>query len=139
MKKLFSTNYSDGAFNFGILLLRLAAGLLMAVNHGYAKLTHFNTAAAKFGDPIGLGPKLSFTLLVFAEFFCALFLAVGFLSRFSAFALAFAMGVAFFIAHKGQYHNGDGGGETSLVFLVMYLTLLFVGPGKFSVDRLITK
>ena len=137
MRKLFSTNYSDNGFSFGILILRLVAGLTMAINHGYGKLTNFNGVLAKFGDPIGIGSKASLSLLIFAEFFCAILLALGLLTRFAAAVLVIAMGVAFFIAHKGEIFSQSG--EPSALYLAIFICILFTGPGKVSADRLIGK
>jgi putative oxidoreductase len=40
-----------------------------------------------------------------------------------------------------QAHNGDifGKGELSALFLIIFTTILLVGPGKFSVDGMISK
>jgi putative oxidoreductase len=139
MRKLFSTRVSDNAFGFGMLVLRLGFGGLMLINHGWGKLSNYSQYASQFGDPIGVGPSASLALTVFAEFFCAAFIVVGLFTRLAAIPLIITMGVAFFIAHKGVYAPGPGSGEMALLFLIAYLTLLFTGPGKFSVDRLISK
>ncbi len=139
MKRLFSTLVSDNAFGFAMLLLRLGAGGLMLVNHGWSKLQNFSSMSSQFGDPVGLGPTVSLSLTVFAEFFCAAFIVLGLFTRLAAIPLIIAMGVAFFIVHKGTYAPGPGSGELALLYLFCYLTLLFAGPGKYSVDRMIAK
>ncbi|MDF2383911.1 DoxX family protein [Nostoc ellipsosporum NOK] len=137
MKKLFSTRYSDNAFNFGILLIRLFAGTAMALNHGYDKLIHYQSKLAQggVGDPFGIGTSASLSLAIFAEFFCAIFVAVGLLTRLVTIPLIVAMSVAFFMAH----HARMGEGELAGIYLVIFVALLFVGPGKISVDRLLGK
>jgi len=138
MKKLFSTSYSDNAFNIGIFVLRVVAGLSMAINHGYGKLTHFSTTSAQQSSNIyHLPGNVAAGLLVFAEFFCALLIVLGLVTRLAAFALVIAMGTAFFVAHKGQLFAK--GSEASALFLVIFFALLLVGPGKFSADKLIGK
>ncbi|RYY55937.1 MAG: DoxX family protein [Chitinophagaceae bacterium] len=138
MKKLFSTNYSDNAFNIGIFVLRVVAGLSMAVGHGYGKLTNFSaTASSQSANIYHLPGNIAAGLLVFAEFFCAIMIVLGLLTRFAAFALIVAMGTAFFVAHKGQLFAK--GSEASAMFLVVFFLLLLVGPGKFSADKLIGK
>ncbi|RYY61984.1 MAG: DoxX family protein [Chitinophagaceae bacterium] len=138
MKKLFSTNYSDNAFNIGIFVMRVVAGLSMAVSHGYGKLTDFSTTAVQqASNPYHLPGNVAAGMLVFAEFFCAILIVLGLLTRFAAFALIIAMGTAFFVAHKGQLFAK--GSEASAMFLVIFFALLLVGPGKFSADKLIGK
>lgn len=139
MKKLLTTRTSDTAFTLATLLLRLGFGILMLINHGWPKLTHYAEMQQKFGDPIGLGKPVSLALVVFAEFFCAAFVILGLFTRLACIPLIIAMGVAFFKVHKMMYSAGPGSGEMALLFLIAFLVLFFTGPGKASVDKLIGK
>lgn len=132
MKKLLSTKYSAGAFNTAMLLLRLAVGLLM-INHGYGKLVHFGDMQSKFMNFLGLGQTISLALVVFAEFFCSLFLILGLFTRLSAIPLIVAMSIALFKAHHGDVF---GDGEKAALFLGVYLVILILGPGRISVDAM---
>jgi putative oxidoreductase len=134
MKKLFffsNTILKDLA----LLILRAATGLMMAT-HGWAKISDFSAKLQTFSDPIGLGPAVSLQLVIFAEFFCALFLAIGFLTRLSLIPLIIAMAVAAFIAHGGDPFSMQ---EKSLLFLTIFVCLFLLGPGKYSVDGQINK
>jgi putative oxidoreductase len=137
MKRLFSVRYSDGAFNAATLLLRLVFGGVM-MHHGYGKLVGFGDMRNTFMNFLGIGSSMSLALVVFAEFFCALFLILGLFTRFSALVLTICMAVAFFMAHKGIIW-GEHGGEMALLYFGAYVALLFTGPGKISVDSLIGK
>ena len=138
MKNLFSTRTSDAAFSFAMLLLRLGAGLLMLVNHGLDKLLNFSQKASRFADPFGIGSAPSLGMVVFAEFFCALFIILGLFTRLACIPLIIGMSVAFFSAHKMNYAGGPGGGEVALLFLIIFLSILFLGPGKVSLDRFVS-
>lgn len=135
MKKLFSTRVSDNAFAFGMLLLRLGAGGLMLMNHGMDKLVHFGTKSTKFADPFHIGSTTSLALVTFAEFFCAAFIFLGLFTRLAAIPLVIAMGIAFFLTHKGNIKEG----ELALIYLACFLVILVNGPGKVSLDRFINK
>ena len=135
MKKILSTKYSAGAFNAAMLVLRLSFGILM-MNAGYQKLIHFSDMQPKFMNFMGMGSTMSLALLVFAEFFCSLFLILGLFTRLAAIPLVIATCVMVFKAHHGDM-LGDGQGAT--LFLTGYLVLLFVGPGRVSVDSMISK
>jgi putative oxidoreductase len=135
MKKLLSTKYSAGAFSAAMLLLRLGLGILMMA-HGYNKLTHFGEMQHKFMNFMGIGSTMSLALLVFAEFFCSLFLILGLFTRLAAIPLIIATCVMIFKAHNGDVF---GEGETAALYLTGYLVLLFVGPGRVSVDSMIGK
>ena len=138
MKKLLSTNYSAGAFNFAMLLLRFGVGILM-INHGYDKLVHFNNYATMNGGFMkfmGLSSHISLALVVFAEFFCSLFLILGLLTRLSTIPLLIAMGFALFKANGGDIFKE---GEMAALYLCAYFVILILGPGKISVDGLAGK
>lgn len=134
MKKLFSTRASDSAFSFATLLLRLGAGSLMMINHGLDKLMHFSQKAAGFADPFGIGSTASLSMVIFAEFFCAIFIILGLFTRLACIPLIINMSIALFMAHNGDFF---GKGELAGLFLVCFVTLLFTGPGKASLDRFV--
>lgn len=135
MKKLLSTKYSTGAFNTAMLLLRIGLGVLI-MHHGYGKLMHFSEYSTKFMNFLGLGSTISLSLVVFAEFFCGMFIVLGLFTRFAAIPLIIAMSVAIFKAHHADFF---GDGEAATLFVTGFLALLFVGPGKISVDSMIGK
>jgi putative oxidoreductase len=135
MKKLFSTKYTENSLSFGLLILRLAVGGLM-IRHGYDKLMSFSAESAKFSDPFGVGGPASMGMTIFAEFFCAILITAGLLTRLACIPLIIAMGVAVFDAHDGKIF---GDAEHAALYLFGYAALLFTGPGKFSADRLIGK
>jgi putative oxidoreductase len=135
MRKLFSSKYSAGAFNVAMLFLRIAFGILM-MNHGYQKLLHFADKQHTFMNFLGMGSTLSLALVIFAEFFCALFIILGLFTRLAAIPLIIATCVMVFKAHNGDVF---GDGETAALYLTGYLVLLLVGPGRVSVDSMIGK
>lgn len=135
MKKLLSTKYSAASFNVAMLLLRLGLGILM-IHIGYNKLTHFSEYEPKFMNFLGMGKTISLALVVFAEFFCSLFIMLGLFTRLSAIPLIITMAVALFKAHDADFF---GDGQTSALYLLGYLVLLILGPGKISVDNLTGK
>lgn len=136
MKKLFSTSTSDNAFSFAVLVLRLGAGSLMMINHGLDKLMHFAQKAPRFADPFHVGSTTSLSMVVFAEFFCSVFIILGLFTRLACIPLIIAMSVALFIANKGDFF---GAGESAGLFLTCFVALLFTGPGKVSLDRFVAK
>jgi putative oxidoreductase len=135
MKKLLSTYYSANAFNAAMLLFRLGIGILM-MNHGYNKLVHFGEYQKDFMNFLGMGSTFSLALTVFAEFFCSMFLILGLFTRPAALALVICMGVALFKAHHYEIFDK---GEMAALYLIGYVLLLLLGPGKISVDSMTGK
>lgn len=117
-----------------LLIARLTLGGGMALAHGLSKFEKLMAGGEiKFYSFLGLGAEISLGLAVFAEFFASIFLAIGFYTRFSLIPLIITMAVAAFAVHGGDPFSKM---EKSLLYLVTYLILLFVGPGKFSLDYL---
>jgi putative oxidoreductase len=135
MKKLLSVKYSAGAFNTAMLLVRLAVGILM-MQAGYYKLTHFSELTPQFMNFMGLGSTTSLALVVFAEFFCSMFVILGLFTRFAVIPLIIVVCVIIFkVDHGDMLHKS----QFPTLLLTGYLTLLLVGPGRVSVDSMIGK
>ena len=135
MKRLLSIRYSAGAFNFSMLVLRLSFGLLMIAQHGMDKLMHFTERANGFYDPFGTGSKTALILAIFAEVFCSFFVVLGLFTRIAVIPLIILMCFAFLGANKAVFMSG----ELALLYLSVYIVLLFLGPGRVSVDGMIKK
>lgn len=135
MSKFLSTKYSNAGFNFGMLVLRVVLGILLA-SHGYSKLISFSTLRYKFMNFVHMGPTVSLSLVIFAELFCSVFLILGLFTRFAVIPIIIAMGVVVFVATHGEIL---GRGETGAIYLAASVTILFCGPGKISVDGMIGK
>ena len=135
MKRLLSIKYTAGSFNFSMLLLRLVFGLMMIAQHGMPKLMNFATMSNGFYDPMGIGSRTSLILVIFAEVFCSFFLVLGLFTRIALIPLIILMCVAFFGRHNGLV----GDGEMAVLYLCVYVVLLFLGPGRVSVDGMIKK
>ena len=119
--------------SLGLLVMRLAAGGMMLVGHGWGKLVGFGDVATRFPDPLAIGsPTLSLALAVFAEVFCALAVMAGFATRLAAIPLVTTMCVAAFVIHADDPWAKK---EFALLYAVPFLTLVFTGAGKFSVDE----
>ena len=141
MKKLL---FSGNAINidFGILIIRLIIGLLMAF-YGYEKLIHFNEMAAsdfwtKNVTFLGMSSKIALGLTVFAELVCSVLLIFGLFTRLSLFFLLFCMGYIFLVVFPFSIlDKGDNGYQfnDAFVYFMVYLGLLFTGPGKYSLDN----
>ena len=122
MRRIISTKYTPGAFNFAMLVLRLALGVLM-LSHGYHKLIHFNTMSRNFLNFLGLESTLSLTLDIFAEFFCSIFLILGLFTRLSVIPILILMAIALFKVHHGDIF---GAGERAAIYFKLSPVHLFI-------------
>ncbi|HZG25003.1 MAG TPA: DoxX family protein [Chitinophagaceae bacterium] len=133
MRKLTSVNYSSAAFNTAMLLLRIGSGT-MFMSHGYSKLVQFAEMKGKFMNFMGLGSTVSLSLVIFSEFFCAIFINIGLFTRLVVIPPIISSSVALFVAHNGEIF---GDGEKAALYVVCFIVILLCGPGRASVDGMI--
>ncbi len=128
--------FGEVVSSVGLLVLRVGAGLLLLSLHGWSKLKGFDEMSGGFPDPLGLGHTASLTLVVFAEFFCAILVVLGLSTRLAAIPPIVAMAVAAFVFHADDPWAKK---ELALLYLAPFVTLLLCGGGKLSLDGLIGK
>lgn len=122
------------SFDAGVLLLRISCGLMLL--HGWSKFTNFSEGIKDWPDPFHVGILVSYSLTVFAELFCTIFLLLGLFTRLALIPLIILMLVIVFIIHNGDPFADR---EHAIMYLISYISLLFTGPGKYSLDKLIQK
>ena len=117
------------------LLLRLLLGGLF-VRYGYMKASAYNEILPMFQDVIGIGARLSFNLVIFAELICGFLVLIGLLTRFTIIPIFITMAIAFFVAHKNDPFDMKA---IVLVYLIMAIIVFIMGGGKYSIDALLFK
>lgn len=119
-----------------LLIVRVFIGFAM-LSHGFPKLQMLLEGGdVKFFDFIGLGPKISLILTVFAEFVCSILLILGLFTRVALGFLIFTMIIAVTMVHGSDPFDKM---ELGLTYLSIYLLLIAFGAGKVSVDHMIEK
>ncbi len=122
-------------------LMRASAGLIL-MPHGAQKLFGWfggyglEGTAGYFSGDLGLEPGIFWAALVAStEFLGGLFLAIGFLTRPAAAAIAVVMAVAVFTVHlPNGFFWGQGGLEYPLLWGLVALGFVLRGGGELSVD-----
>ncbi len=119
--------------NLALLVIRLGAGG-MILTHGIPKIGRLlGEGPVKFADPFGLGPEISLVMAIFAEVICAVLVMVGFKTRLATIPLMLTMLTAAFYAH---WNDPFGKKELSLLFFLVFLSILILGGGKYALDSL---
>lgn len=135
MRRILSYSASLPVASLGLLILRLGFGGLLMV-HGYDKMMNYSEMSQKFMPFMGMSASVSLSLVIFAEFICSIFVVLGLLTRIACVPIIITMAVALFMAHGGDV---TGQGQAATLFLLSFLTILFTGPGKFSLDAVFYK
>jgi putative oxidoreductase len=118
----------------GLLIIRIGLGIAF-IMHGWPKIKGGPDAWSKLGGVMPVPPAVVWGFLgAIIEFGGGILLIIGLLTRVTSFLLFLQMCVALFLFHLKR---GDGflAYSHALEDGIMFLGLVFLGPGKHSVDR----
>jgi putative oxidoreductase len=122
--------------NFGLLILRLFAGLSLAFAHGINKIPPSDGFVNGISEMGFSGPSFFAWISALTEFAGGILLAIGLASRPAALFIGINMGVAAFLRHADDPFSGK---EKAMLFLVIALVFFVTGAGKYSFDKLINR
>jgi putative oxidoreductase len=120
------------------LIVRVIVGVIM-VAHGWQKLmggpANFGAFLAQLGVPL---PTLMGYVVTFVELVGGILLIVGLFSRLAALLLTIDLSVAILLVKVNVGFiappESGAGAELDLALIAGFLTILFVGPGRLSLD-----
>ncbi|KOY84411.1 hypothetical protein AD998_20615 [bacterium 336/3] len=136
--KNFLLSSTPFSIDSGILIVRLVVGIYFIL-HGHQL---FNSKAMEgFANYLSKNlyfplPLLMAYLRTGAELFGGIMLVLGLLTRLGAFLIMFTMLVATFTAGKGDIF---GHAEMTVVYATICLTIIFIGSGKYSLEKYLLK
>lgn len=135
MKSILFSSYSgNNLTNIALLLFRITLSLFF-LTHGLPKLERLIQGnGATFSDPLGIGNNLSLILAVVGEVVAPVLIIFGLMTRLAAIPPIITMFVAAFIVNGGEPFKSM---EMALLYLVGFALILLLGPGRYSIDRLI--
>lgn len=138
-------SFSHSRYNdIGLLIIRVSIGLIMAIAHGYGKLSGGPEGWERMGhqmENLGISflPLFWGFMAMFSEFFCSILLVLGLFFRPAAALLVATMLVAA-VRHLSLPPEASGAGfkgaSHALELLAVYLALFFTGPGKYNITAL---
>lgn len=122
--------------NAGLALLRIFAGVSLALAHGMSKMppsSEFINGTSKLGFPM---PEFFAWAAALTESVGAIFLALGFLTRISSYFIVILMLVAVFGVHALDPYP-----KKELAFLYLFIAAAFMlkGSGDWSIDSFLRK
>lgn len=137
--KMFNT--SDNSLHVALLILRVGFGIIFML-HGWPKITAGVETWSGLGSTMAIvgldfAPALWGFLAALAEFGGGILLVFGFLTRPVAALMLITMLMAVLM------HSTQGDGLTTILHplkgLVVFVTLLYSGAGKYSADNKLTR
>jgi putative oxidoreductase len=129
------------SIDLGLFLIRLATGVMLCTvfekflprEGRWGPQDWFITDVGKMGFPF---PAFFAWCAVLSEFVGGILLALGLLARPAAFFNAITTFVAAFLFHRGDV---SGSGLLATVFFASTLGLTLTGPGRISIDYLMSR
>lgn len=134
MNKILNTTFETSQVHIILFIVRLGVALLM-LSHGIPKLHMLlEGGEIQFPGVMGLSSGISLGLAVFAEVLCSILILIGLGTRVASIPLIITMLVAVFMIHANDPFASQ---ELGLLYLLLYIPLLILGSGKYSVDEVL--
>ncbi|MEF9923732.1 MAG: DoxX family protein [Muribaculaceae bacterium] len=143
IKYLFLYGTGHTYSNLSRLFIRLFVGV-MFLQFGIRQVMHFDTLSQTFPTALGLGSYDTLILMIAVEMICSVMIMLGFLTRIMTIppiiSMLIAENVIFNdIIHQLPYTLGSiQPGYLPIMFIGIFFFILLSGPGKISVDYLIS-
>jgi putative oxidoreductase len=131
-KALFATDTAAISTSYGLLLLR-AAALSLFLKHGWEKLSGYSTMVQHFPDPLHVGAHAGLAFALLSDGICSLLVLIGLATRPASAVILINLLVAFSFVHHAAYFSNPHV-ELVVLYILIFSTLLFAGPGRFSID-----
>ena len=139
IKKCFQPSAQTNFASATLLVLRLITGVAFII-HGWGKI-HSPLGWLPVNAPIQI-PAIFQLLAAVSEFAGGIALILGLLTPLASFGISITMLVAasvHMLVFKDPFITTSGGTsyELALIYFAIAIVLIAVGPGKFSLDKLI--
>lgn len=151
LRKIFVNEALRTYGNLSRFFIRVFAGV-MFMQFGIRQIANYDFFVKYYPDMLGLGTEATLDLMIAIEVVCSAFLIFGFLTRLSAILPTLAMIVAEWYIIDNDLLTGVVNmpmgevqlmsslqlGFVPLLFVGMFVFVLLAGPGKVSVDYLLS-
>jgi putative oxidoreductase len=119
-----------------MLFFRIAISLEMIFVHGFKKLGIGVAAAEQVPNPLHLPEVFNYAFAVSANIFFPFLVLIGLCTRLATFPILAVTLTGYFVLH---WNDAALIRDTPFIYSVIYLFILFMGPGKYSIDNYISK
>lgn len=131
LKTIIDPRPSQRLWDWGLLVFRLLAGFALLRVHGWEKIANYEEELRSIPDPFGLGGPVNLSIAIFSDVFCAVLVMLGLFTRLASLSVMGTTLVGLLFVHLNDaWHDKD----VPMVYSIMFLVILLLGPGKYSVD-----
>jgi len=146
LPKLFQVNQNAKTTDVALLITRLLVGITLFLASGAPKLAHLSSNLGSTDDSLHLGGFFPAAVIIatLALGICTLLVVVGLATRYAALLITLSLaGTGLLVDHVLTLNYLDPGHnshpEVVWLYFTIALALVFTGPGRYSVDRLLSK
>jgi putative oxidoreductase len=139
--RVLNARFAPASTDAGLLLLRVGAGLILFMRHGWEKVSQLTLSNPHFPDPLHIGHNSSWVLATLSDGVCSLLIVLGFGTRWLSLYCFFNIFIAWALIHHFMFLGKTPGadhGELIALYLTAFAALMAAGPGRFSVDAQLT-
>jgi len=140
MKKILTSTLniypSSTLFHLALLLFRVALSSEMILVHGLKKLGLNGSEPEIVPNPFHFPSALNQLLVNCSDLLFPSFVLLGFLTRLSVLPILAVTLTGYFIIHS---HDPLPERDTPFMYSLSFLLILFLGPGKYSIDNAINR
>lgn len=123
-------------FSSGMLFLRIAASIEIAVVHGFKKIGVGVAAAEQIPNPLHLPEFFNNAFATSANIVFPFFVLIGLFTRLATLPTLAVTLTGYFVVH---WNDSLLQKDTPFIYSVIFLAILILGPGKYSIDNIIYK
>lgn len=131
IQTLFSTKITERKTNLALLVFRILLSVSLFNTHGLKKIRDFEGTLEHIPDSFGFGSEFSAYMAVFANVICPVFIIFGLFTRAAILPIVGITLSGFFIVHAADPWAVR---DIPLMYSLSFLLLLYLGPGKYSLD-----
>jgi putative oxidoreductase len=136
LQRIIDPRPSGRLLDRGLLAFRLLAGFALLRVHGWEKIANYNAELRSIPDPFGLGGEVNLAIAIFSDVFCAMLVMVGLFTRLASLSILGTTLVGLLFVHL---HDPWHGRDVPMVYSIMFLIILLLGAGKYSLDGALSK
>lgn len=135
LKSVLNVYPSTTAFDMGMLFFRVVLSLELIAAHGLKKIGFGVAIAEQIPNPLGLPESVNSLFAISANLFFPILVIFGFLTRLAVVPILAVTLTGYLVLH---WNDAALVKDTPFMYSLAYLLVLVLGPGKYSMDFLIS-
>jgi putative oxidoreductase len=142
LSRILNAKFVPSSSDAALLVLRVGAGLILFLRHGWEKVSTLALTNPKFPDPLHIGHNTTWVLAMLSDGICSLLIILGVGTRWLSFYCFFNIFVAWSLVHHFTFLGKTPGadhGELIALYLTSFAALMVGGSGRYSVDAMLAE